>query len=253
MPDEVEGKLIITGAEAPATYEAIGRLEAIAGYRVARREVEEISDAYFDGPEQQLFAAGLALRVRRMNGRELLTVKGESRIEDGVISREELEVEWSQEGLDEVLEALSQAGVSLGDIEAARDQAGAREALEALGLVAKAPRQNRRIALTLVREGEVVAEVAVDAVAFTAGEQTVRHYEVECETKGSGDQAVVRAVLGDLQSRYEDLRPWDVSKLELGEVLSALAEQGRLDELVEDGRLRPDAYHTVEAIVGQDT
>ena len=246
MADEIEGKLIITGADAESTYETIARVESVAGCRVAHREVEEIADAYFDGPSRPLFAVGLALRVRSANGRELLTVKGESRVEDGVVSREELEVEWSPEGLDEVLEVLSQAGVSLGDVDAARERASAREAIEALGLEATAPRSNRRVALTLMRDGEVVGELDVDAVTFSAGGRRVHHYEVECESKGVGDAAVIRAVLDELRSRYAGLQPWDVSKLALGEALEALSQQGDLERLLDGERLRPEAYDLIK-------
>jgi inorganic triphosphatase YgiF len=192
------------------------------------------------------------LRVRSLNGRELLTVKGESRIADGVITREELEVDWSPEGLDEVLEALGQAGVSLGNVEAARECASAREAVEALGFVAGASRSNRRTALTLMREGEVVAELDVDAVTFTVLEKPVRHYEVECEAKGAVDANVLRAVLTELRARYAGLRPWSVSKLALGEALEALAEEGRFDGLLEGEHLRTDAYETIEPVAAWD-
>jgi inorganic triphosphatase YgiF len=248
MPDEVEGKLIVTGPDAEVTYEAIGALDAIASLRVRNREVEQISDAYFDSPDRRLFIARVALRVRNLNGRELLTLKGETRVSDGVLSREELEVEWSPEGLDEVLEALSQAGISLGDIDAARAATTAREAMRALGLEGSAARENRRVALRLARDDTVVAEVAVDAVLLTAGEHRVRHYEVECESKGSGDAAVVRSVLGDLQSKYAGLRSWHVSKLDLAQSLEILADQGRLEALLDGDRLRSDAYGTIEAV-----
>ncbi len=248
MPDEVEGKLIVTGPDAPATYEAIGGLDAVAGLRVAHREVEQISDAYFDSPDHRLFAARLALRVRNLDGRELLTVKGETRVADGVMSRQELEVEWSPDGLDEVLETLSQSGVALDDIEAARSALTARNAMQALGLVGGAPRENRRVALTLVRDAAVVAEVAVDAVTLTAGEHRVRHYEVECESKGDGGAGVIRAVLADLQSRYDGLRPWHVSKLDLAQSLEILADEEKLEALLDGERLLPAAYEAVETV-----
>jgi inorganic triphosphatase YgiF len=253
MPDEVEGKLIITAPDAERVYEAIAALDAVGGCRVARREVEQLTDAYFDGPERPLFSVGLALRVRSVNGRELLTVKGESRVQDGVISREELEVDWSPEGFDEVLETLSQAGVSLGDIEAARERTSAQEAVEALGFFASSPRSNRRVALTLMREGEgeVVAELDVDAVTFTVDGRPVCHYEVECEAKGAGDAAVLHAVLDELRSRHEGLQAWSVSKLALGEALEALSREGGLDALLDGDRLRPEAYEVIERLDGE--
>jgi inorganic triphosphatase YgiF len=251
MADEVEGKLIITAPDAQAVYEAIAQLDGMGGCRVARREVEDLVDAYYDGPERPLFAAGLALRVRMLNGREMLTVKGESRVSEGVVSRSELEVDWSPEGFDEVLEALSQAGVWLGDVEAARERASAPEAMEALGFVAGAPRSGRRVALSLMRNGDVVAELDVDVVTFTVAGRPVRHYEVECEAKGAGDAAVLRAVLDDLHSRYEGLRGWSVSKLALGEALEELARAGGLEALLDGERLRTEAYDAVERLVDE--
>ena len=111
-----------------------------------------------------------------------------------------------------------------------------------------ATRENRRVALTLARGNAIVAELDIDAVTMTVEGQTVRHYEVECEVKGAGDAAVVKAVLDDLRSRHEGLRPWSVSKLALGESLEALASEGRLESLLDGERLRPEAYDAVEAV-----
>jgi inorganic triphosphatase YgiF len=249
MADEVEGKLVITGPGAPDVYEAIAALSAVGGCRVAHRAVEEISDAYFDSPERSLFAVGLALRVRNLDGREMLTVKGESRVSEGVISREELEVDWSPEGFNDVLEALNQAGVSLGNVDPAREASTAMLAMEGLGFVAGAPRSNRRSALTLVRDGAVVAELDVDAVTMTVDGGGVRHFEVECEAQGGGDATAVRAVLDDLIAAHAGLRRWSISKLALGEALDALAEAGRLEALLDGDRLRESGYDEIEALM----
>jgi inorganic triphosphatase YgiF len=233
MPDEVEGKLVIMGPDAPAVYEAIAGLAAIGSFRVAHRAVEAISDIYFDSPERALFVAGVALRVRTLDGRELLTVKGEARVHEGVISRQE---------------TLNQAGVSLGNVAAAREASSARQAMEALGLVAGSSRSNRRSALTLVRESTVAGELDVDAVALTVDGTLVRHFEVECEAGPGGDTGVVRDVLADLTSRYPGLRRWSISKLALGEALEALCAAGRLSPLLEGEGLRATGYDEIEAL-----
>jgi hypothetical protein len=122
--------------------------------------------------------------------------------------------------------------------------------MAALSLLPSAARDNRRVALTLARGDDAVAELDVDAVTLTVGGSPVRHYEVECEAKGSGDATVVRAVLDDLQARYPALRAWSVSKLALGEALETLASEGRLSPLQDGERLLPEAYDAVEALAG---
>jgi hypothetical protein len=258
MPDEVEGKLVLTSPDRAMMIEAIAALGAIGGYVVVGRTQHALSDAYFDTPARELATARLALRVRGEDGRDRLTVKGEGRIDAGVISRFELEREWSREALDEVLEALRDGGVSL---EASRlDVAsGATAALQSLGLRPTSPRTNLRTALALAdASGTIVAELDVDRVSFTAGATAVKHYELECEAHGDHGSDVIRAVLADLRSRFEGLRPVAYSKLDLAEHLERLEAEGRLALMLEEdsglkpgapgscGTLTPEAYAQIE-------
>ncbi len=55
-------------------------------------------------------------------------------------------------------------------------------------------------------------------------------------------------VLDDLKARYPDMRPWNISKLDMGQALEALAHAGKLDALVEGERLLLPAYEAIEAL-----
>jgi inorganic triphosphatase YgiF len=249
MPDEVEGKLILTSPDRAATIEAIAALDAIGGYTVARRSEHALSDAYFDTPSRDLQAVRLALRVRGDDGRDRLTVKGEGRIEAGVVSRYELERDWSPEALDEVLAVLRDGGVNV-DTSRLDTRGGAMNALQSLGFQPTSPRTNRRTALALAStSGEVLAELDVDRVTFKAGDRSVHHYEVECEAHGDHGNALIRAVLADLRARFEGLHPVSYSKLDLAEHVERLAAERRLVPMLYKDALTAEAYAEIQAVL----
>ncbi|HEX5142164.1 MAG TPA: hypothetical protein VFX19_14585 [Dehalococcoidia bacterium] len=187
--------------------------------------------------------------MRSQDGEELLTVKGDARVQDGVISRFELEVAWSTDGLERVLATLREAGVALtGEPDQSQD---AMSAMASLGLVAASPRTNRRTALGLAApNGEHVAELDIDRVVFTAGGQHVRHFEVECEARAGAGPELLRAVTDDLRRSFDDMRPIAYSKLELGQLLERRAAEGTLASWLDGDQLTGFAYDEIERRLG---
>jgi hypothetical protein len=253
MANEVEGKVVLTGPDRDATIEAIAALVAIGGFTVSHRTEHALADAYFDTPDRQLATARLALRFRSEDGQSRITLKGEGRVEAGVVSRYELERDWSAEALEEVLEVLRKSGVVL-DTTAVETKNGATAALRSLGLRPSSPRTNQRSALALADiTRSVVAELDVDRVTFVAGGVMVHHYEVECEAHDTTGGDIIRTVLYDLQTRFEGLRPVTYSKLGLGEHLQHLAAAGQLTAMLGDldSGLKPGAIGSFRMLTAE--
>jgi inorganic triphosphatase YgiF len=73
---EIELKLAIDPAAVAATVAAVQRHPAVAALKRGRWHRAQVTSSYFDTPDWQLAAAGLALRLRRYGTRWLQTVKG---------------------------------------------------------------------------------------------------------------------------------------------------------------------------------
>ena len=249
MPDEVEGKLVLTSPKRPEVLEEVAGLSEVGGFTVVGRSDHSLSDAYFDTTNRDLAGAGLALRIRTEDGTERLTLKGDPAVDSGVVSRFEFEEDWSPEALQEVLEAMGEAGVRLDTANLERGH-GATVALESLGFRPTAPRTNNRTVLELADgENGLVAEVDVDRVIFTIGDKKVRHYEIECEAHSGKSSDSIRAVLSDLRSRFTALTPVTYSKLALAEHLEQLERSGHLTELLDGETLTREAYTAIGRIL----
>lgn len=93
-PIEVELKLAVDPARAASLRTHPALRAAVRG----RRRSDRIVATYHDTPDRRLWRAGVALRVRRIGHRHILTVKGppEGSAASGIVSRPEFE--WPAQG-----------------------------------------------------------------------------------------------------------------------------------------------------------
>ena len=204
MSHEIELKLAL-GQEGP---EALRRHPLLAGLAC---EVQHLGNTYFDTPQGDLEAARMALRLRRLDGRVLQTVKTRGAGGGGLSRRGEWEWEVPGPGLDLAgLAGLPPA--ALGD--------------EVLA------RLEPRFTTDFQRETRVIdhagarIEVAVDEGEIAAAGRRVAIRELELELKEGEPEALwslAEALAGSVA-----LRPADTSKAARGGAL--LADAWRLPE-----------------------
>ena len=246
-PREVEGVLLVSADDQEAVGRKVAALERVDRFELRALATRRIRDTYLDTGDGVLGAAQVALRVRELDGRPLLTLKADA-VRSGLAGeRLELEAPWSAETLGVVLEELGRRGVRLPGPPAA---AGAGEPLADLGTLGLRPTQVRETTRTprevreRGRDAGPVAELTVDDVGYRLPAGTARLIEVEVEAKGSGGLETVQALLGALAEGFPgELRPWPYGKLATGRAVEQLLAAGRLEGLLgPDGRVRPAAH-----------
>jgi inorganic triphosphatase YgiF len=252
-PWEIETALLIRSERAAALAEEIAGLRSLGAYRLVPRPVETIRDRYLDTAQGALGARTIALRLRTLDGRQLLTLKTAAQRTDwGAARRRELEGPWSDEVLAQALQELRDSGVDLPTQAPAADRGSPLEVLAALGLEVVHDRETVRRPRDVVAEGSqaaVLAELAIDDARYRLGSLLARLFEVEIEAKAADGPATVRELTARLSELYPELTAWPHSKLATGRALERLVGAEGPDNLVgADGVLTPQAY---DRILGQ--
>lgn len=241
-PREVEVALIVSARDPDGVMRRIGQLRRLAGHPLEELATQELEDTYHDLPGGELGARRIALRVRRVDGAVLLTVKAE-RTRGGFPSdRTELEAPWSPEFLESARGLLERSGIDLPGV-AFSDHP--TETLTALGLVVVQRRSTRRERRAVHGHGgAALAELALDSVAYDGPGGAIRLFQVEVEARSP--EADLPGLAGALVHEFPALRPWPYGKLPTG--LAIVDAAGPL-ELGRDGALLPQALERLEAAV----
>ncbi|MCI0475186.1 MAG: CYTH domain-containing protein [Anaerolineales bacterium] len=248
-PCETEIALAICADDAARIAKKIAALRALGTYRLEPQKTQKIRDVYFDTRDQLLQKQKLALRIRDLNGKVLIALKGPSHKKaNGAQERLEIEAAWSRDALARVVRELDARDI---EIEMARRdfaRADPMATLARLGFhVVQARTTRRQVRNVVPRDASskiVHAELAIDAVTFRFGNQRVRLHEIEIESKRA------HARLGDLVRHLETmfepaLRLWH-GKLATGRAIQALLEKGALQELLDDkNNLTPRALDRI--------
>lgn len=250
---EIEAALIIYADTPQAIEQRLADLRTLAGFRLVPRATETIMDTYFDTADRSLQARLISLRVRRLDGVPLLTMKADSH--PALVGQDRIEIEysWSPGALHDVVSELRKRGVSV----PASDKlyvADPREAMASLGLEkvqARVTRRTPRDVLARGPETRPVAELAIDAVTYHFHDKRIRLFEVEVEAKGDGDASTVKQITESLYVEFPvQLRLWPYGKLSTGKAIQELLADGKLHDLIgEDDVLRPAAYEHIAQLL----
>ena len=251
---ETEGKLIIVSEDAKTIAESISRLDRVGNYVLEDRRTHRLKDVYFDTEGRELSASLISLRIRSVDGQELLTLKGPGEATGLSQTRLEIERDWSADALQTILSALQEAGIAVSTRGDLPGGSSAEETLSLLGFGVLASRLTQRTSLTVKEKpgSAALAELDIDDVLFSAQDTKVRHFEIECELKPGGSPQVVEEVLGELRKMFGCLQPFPFSKLAIGQALTRLSESGRLSSLLSGQVLRPTAYPEIQRVLSGD-
>jgi inorganic triphosphatase YgiF len=247
---EWEATFVIVSAEPEVTASAIADLGRIAEYTFLPGDSRTTVDSYFDTPTRDLTANHWALRVRRSDAGNLLTLKGPSHsTEWGGQERSEMEATWSKEAIERAVAELARAGIT------ALQATGYYEndpvkTLESCGLEVIQRRELWRRTRRVVSEspGTAVAELAIDRVSYCGTSGEVFHWELELEALGDSASTVMAKIIGALIDQFGSaLRPWPHSKLATGFAIEELLGTSVLQAFIcSDNRLAAKAYERLD-------
>ncbi len=251
---EVEATLVVAAYDPRSIVTKIEQLTWVCEYRLLPQPSQQIHDTYFDTPQGLLRSRRFALRARKVEGKCLLTLKGQAkRLSPTVARRLEIEEPWSVAALAAVRKTLADHGIEL-RFDTDRDCGDTWRTLQAAGLAIVQERttlRRLRQVATAGLGGPRVAELAIDSVTYRFRDQVARHHELEVELKGKQDPAILQPIVAELCSASDGaLRTWPHSKLVTGTAIEHLVEEGSIDKLLDtEGNLKPDAYTVIDARV----
>ncbi len=247
---EFEVKLIVASRQPGKTAGSLKKLTSLGEYRLCNKRTLKIRDIYFDTGIAMLRKNSLALRVRLMENKKLLTMKGQAAILDwGGINRLEIEEEWSPESLQKVLNIIPDLKYDPNDLHSFFLPDNPVKTLKRLDFKIVQDRITQRDMRDVImqKHHELLAEFVVDEVHFQTPAGKVIHYEVEIEALEEKSVGHVHKLLQELQTRYpDDLRIWLFSKLETGEVIYQHANDLRKNSFInKDHSISTEGYERI--------
>ena len=249
---ECEVTLIINSKAPQSIVNQINLLSSIGEYKLVPQVSETIHDLYFDTPDGQLQNQLLALRVRRIGTRLLITLKDRALPSDqGGVERPEIELPWSHEGLVRCIDVLIEKGIEIQHRESDFDYVCPDNVMQTQNLVIFQNRKtNRQIRHIVLNQGNspVLAELVIDRVIYCFRDLEIQHYEIEIETKVNHPPLELRILVEDLVTMYQPvLREWPHSKVAIGKAIEMLMNEGVFKNLIGcNNSLLPTAYDKID-------
>lgn len=254
---ETESTLLICSENPEDISRRVTELETLAGFYLLPRCSVSIHDLYFDTTDRALQTIRASLRLRTVNSRILITLKGAPLpTASASVTRHEFEDHWSNQALTTIVDAcncmLAHTAIK-GPRDAMNNQASKpADFLQDIGLQViqdrRTYRQLRGIAPTPHATSLVLAELAVDHVVYYIDGLEIHHHEVEIEEKHMNSTVVVDRISAALDEEFKcNLRQWDHSKLQMGEIIRTFVAKGDLKRLIDaNNHLTSGAYAIID-------
>ena len=240
---EYELVLMVRSLNPASVMEKISELTSLGDYRLVRNGIENLRDLYFDTPDHSLSRRRLNLRLRYLGSLARITLKQSP----GLLTRNrnerrETELDWSPSSLSKIMEAISSRGIRLETN--ASGVGDPTDSMKKLGLIVIQDRETKRASRGIVSvEGATLAELAIDSVTYHFAVGDIMLDEVEVEAKSKNGQEVVDEVAQYLTRMFgPELQRWKSGKLSTGMKIEKLLDNGRLKGMIEEGRLKQEAY-----------
>ena len=240
--EEKEITLVAYNESAETISNQISRLNNISKYLLAEAKVQDIVDVSFDTSDKNLFQNHMSLRIRKINGRCLFTLKSNPVFDmSGTVKRDELELEWKPDSFDELVDALIASGIKF-PCNYAFDFDWYKS-MNSLGMNVLQERHTKRLAKEIFCKQILIAELAIDEVKYRYEQGDVFHREIEIESKSIFGDSAISIISKHLVQKYPNaLWTWMPSKLELGIALQDLIMSGNR-EILENKKISQELYH----------
>lgn len=220
--------MVICSENPEDVADRISEITLVSDYRLIHYSTISIRDVYWDNSEGTLRRKRISLRLRKIDNNLLVTIKGGGKLTDwGGVERLEIEVPWSPDGFYRIIDELKSNSIDLPLNINNFDTENPAETLVNLGFNPIQDREtNRKIKnITLNKNSEVLAELAIDTVFYKVKDQIVRHFEIEIESKHKNGTEAVKKVLANFSEMFGSLlRIWTFSKLSTGLALEQLSQ-----------------------------
>lgn len=240
--EEKEITLVAYNESAETISNQISRLNNISKYLLAEAKVQDIVDVSFDTSDKNLFQNHMSLRIRKINGRCLFTLKSNPVFDmSGTVKRDELELEWKPDSFDDLVDALIASGIKF-PCNYAFDFDWYKS-MNSLGMNVLQERHTKRLAKEIFCKQILIAELAIDEVKYRYEQGDVFHREIEIESKSIFGDSAISIISKHLVQKYPNaLWTWMPSKLELGIALQDLIMSGNR-EILENKKISQELYH----------
>jgi inorganic triphosphatase YgiF len=246
---EVEVVLMIT-RNFDSILDKLADLRSVADYRLDPGPSKKIRDTFFDTVTGDLRRRQANFRIRDIDGSIFISVKTDAkRTLRGAVLKKEVEIPWSKKELETVLDELKLKQDHWVVPQGYSDIAPFR-LLEAMGLQIIQDRETKRLTRNILPKESssgTLAELAIDHVIYHMKGQRVELFEVEIEEKAKRTGSAVSKVRRVLIESYAPaLQKWRHGKLVTGLALQRMLETGELQTLLDNSRLRPEAFNRID-------